>query len=1088
MSCKMMKVMVLLSVILFVAAVCIDAQVTSADIVGTVFDATGATVPNAQVTVENVDTHVTRTAASNEAGDYVFSALLVGHYTVHVTAASFKAFTMGNITLAPGDRMRVDAHMEVGEVTQTVEVQAQSTALQTDSSAVQQLVDERAVQDLPLNARNFIAFAQNAPGANEGGPNTMNSGTRPDDRRASSSFAVSSMDTRWNSYLLDGIDNFDRIIGTIVVKPSIDAIGEFQVKTGLYPAELGRAVGGVFNMVTKSGSDSYHGSLYDYFRNDKMDAQSFEFTANAPKAEYRQNMFGGSVGGPIKKGKTFFFLDNENARIVKGIPWISTVPTLAERGGDFSALLPNTVIYDPTTTVPSTTTPGKYTRTPFAGNIIPPNRLDPIAKYYMQLYPTPQSASLSNNFSSAAPQTMNYSTMDVRIDHHFSQNDTLFGKYAFNDDTTLTPGPLPPVSVAGLTNIYPGGGGTNAAYPGPALQRAQGGVGDYVHIFSPTFLLDVRAGYTRYSTRDEIMNYGKNVSAAFGIPGANYNEQSAGLTAVNPTGFESLGDAIYIPYYYIDNTYQLGGSVSWTKGAHAIKFGMQVIDRRNFIYQSPWPRGLWNIDSTATNNAQGVGGNTIASWLLGMPTSTQFQEQLYWPGLRTWEPTWYIQDDWRATSWLTFNIGLRYDIYTPYTEAHGQFSNLNMSTLKIAIPGVNGASSTADVNTFYGDIGPRIGFAATLGHGTVLRGGYGIVYQPTNSNTSAFLRNPPFLAAYGFTNSTTNPVATLGQGFPAAVPVDPNNPTGALNVTANDFRPTAAQQINLTLQKQIYGSVLSVGYVATLARHDGFSITNIDQPLPGPGTIQTRRPYYSQLPLVTQINYVCSDYTANYHSLQATFEHRYSHGFSLRGNFTWAHGLGTVWASQLVTTDYRLEYSNLQYDVRRRATMAADYELPFGKNMKGIEKQLIAGWQMNAMLVLSDGMPFSILDPSDVANIGSSYNRPNQLPGVSAKLSNWTVNHFFNTSAFQIEPQYTVGDIPPFSVYGPPERHLDYSLFKNFPIKESIRMQFRAEFYNITNTPTFANPGGTVGTSAFGVVSGIIGTPRQVQLALKVLF
>jgi hypothetical protein len=1063
------------------------AQLTSADIVGRVTDSSGAVIAGAKVTAQNVDTHAARAVATNTSGEFVFTLLPIGNYTVEVKADGFKTFTEPGLRLASGDRQRVDAQMVVGQIAQTLEVNSQAAVLQTDSSTVGNTVTEKAVQDLPLNGRNYINLAQLAPGANAGSSTAFTSGTRPDDRRPNQTISVGAQGSQVNNFMVDGMDNNDREIGTVIVRPSVDALAEVSVQTNLYTAEVGRAAGGVVNLITKSGTNAVHGTLYEYFRNDDMDAAPFRFVASQPKAEYRLNQYGGSAGGPIKKDETFFFFDYEEVSLRQGQPATVTVPTAAEKAGDFSALLPKTVIYDPATL---TTTGGVSTRAPFSQNIIPTSRINPIAADFMQLYQAPQTSGLTSNFASAYPKIQDSGTFDTKIDHRFNEKDYMFGRYSYNDTSTFIPGDQGIV----VPGIY--SGGSAISYPGASRERAQGLQLNEVHVFRPNLLLELKGGWVRWANHVAPINDGKNIASQFGIPGANHDAASTGLTNVTVSGYDGLGDSQWVPLITIDNTFQYQGSLTWTLGAHTLKFGAGLIRRQFLEYQSQNPKGLWSFGTAPTSSTLSVGGNGLSSFLLGIPTAASLNQALNWPGFRTWEPSAYAQDDWRVNSHLTLNLGLRYEIFTPFTEAHNEISNLDLSTMTVRTAGQNGFSSTAGVKTYYTNFSPRFGFAATFKRNLVVRGGFGLTYIPGQYMSQANFANPPWIATWSpiiTANVPVNQTYNISSGFPAPVAQDPatlNTTVGGATLMATEFnlKPTYVQQFNLTVQKQLAGSVFGVGYVGSLTRHNALFPSNIDQPLPNVPSVnvQLTRPYYSQLPGVSTISYITDSGTINYHSMQATFEHRYAHGFSLNANYTLAHALQSGGQGQLIN-NWNLEYGNSPLDVRHRVTVAANYELPFGKASTGAMKQLIHGWQLNTIYYWQTGLPYSVTDLSAQTNLGIT-ERPNRI--ASGQLANPTLNKWFDTSAFMVQPLGQIGNSGPYILYGPHLWSLNASMFKNFQIRESMQLQFRTEAYNLTNSPSFGNPNAQLGNASFGVISSMNGgyNPRQLQLALKLLF
>ncbi|HEY1947756.1 MAG TPA: TonB-dependent receptor [Bryobacteraceae bacterium] len=1043
-----------------------SAQATTGDILGTVTDGSGASVAGAKVVIENLGTHETRSAQTGAAGEFVFTLLSTGHYSVNVDATGFKHFSVGDLTLGSGDRARVTALMQIGQQSQTVEVTAQPPALQADSSTLSDTLAEKSVQDLPVNGRNVTRLVQLTAGANEGLPGGLGSGTRPDDRRQTSSVSVNGQSDAMNNNIIDGMDNNERIIGTIGVKPSIDGISEVRVQTNEYTAESGRTAGGVINVITKSGTNQYHGSAYEFFRNDVLDSRSFFSTIGA-KPEYRQNQFGGSMGGPIKKNKTFFFADFEEFRAVQGVTTITTVPTAAEHTGNFSAI------------TSQLTNPNGV---PLAGNIIPTSQISPIAANYMSLYPLPNQnlTGTANNYEGTFGRTQFSHTADGRLDHHFNDNNLFFARYTINDVATFTPPVFPAVN-----GVQPGG----VSYDGPSQEWAQNAQMDYVHIFNAKALLELKAGYTRVNIASNPINpLGQNLSAKFGLTGVNVSEPTSQLAPFYVSGFATLGDTPYLPLIYVDNTFQYNGTFSYTAGAHSIKVGAALIRRQAEAFSSSAPVGRFTFQSAPT-------GNAVASLLFGIPFSTQRVLELTAPYYQTWEPSVYIQDDWRATRWLTVNLGARYDVFTPFTERHSGLSNFDPTTGQIIVAGQNGVSATAGVKTDYSNLAPRVGFAATMGQGFVLRGGYGITYFPGNITSAAYLNNPPFTYAYG-------PVSNrpLSAGLPVITTPSITNPIGSLYAEDKNFRTSYLHQFNLNLQKQLGANVLSVAYVGELGRHLAQLIPNIDlpqaSPLPNPAS---REPFAAVAPNVSLIGYLQSQGTSSYNALQVSFQRRFTKGLTVNSNYTWAHGIDDAstfsngYAAGVYLNPYTIgtyDRGNSDLDIRHRFVASVNYELPFGKSLQGPMKQLFHGWQINSIAVWQTGLPFTITDSNPQANLGPSVSsdRPNVV--ASSSVSNQNLAHWFNTSAYAPQTFGTLGDVGRNTLYGPPQRRIDLSLFKNFQIREFGTLQFRAESYNLTNTPSFANPNSTLGNPAFGTISSInaASNPRQIQFALKLQF
>jgi hypothetical protein len=1056
------------------------AQVATADVLGTVRDASGSAVPETSVTVTNIGTNAKSSTITDTSGNFTVSLLPPGHYSVRMEHVGFKAWTTTDFELVIGDRRRLDVQLTIGDVSQAVEVVAQTAALQTDSSVVGAVVSSKAVQDLPLNGRNFIALAQTVAGANEGPPNSEASGLRPDDRRQSTQVSVNGQGSQVNSQMIDGIDNNERFIGNIGVRPSMDGVEEFRVQTNLYTAEVGRTAGAVINLVTKSGTNAFHGSLFEFLRNDKVDAN--DYFANAARRalpKYRQNQFGGSLGGSIVKDKTFFFVDYEALRYIQGLVYTSQVPTTAERTGDFTGL---PTIFDPTTAP----------RQPFPDNKIPSGLFNPIAVKYLATFPAPTSPGLANNFITTSEQTYRMQTGDARIDHRFNDSNQFFGRFTANNLFTYFPGSLPVVN-----GIYNAGNASLSS--GPFAGVNDGIQLHYIHTFRPNLLGELKASYLRFNNDQEPMNTG-TPPATLGIRGAG---NSVTLTQIVLSPYATLGDASFVPTHRVANNYNYAATVTWVRGPHTFKWGAGIVFRQEADFRPP-TGGSYSFSNLATNNPSVAGGtnagDAIAAFLLGYPTAGGTRSYNLATIMQSYkEPHAFVQDDWRATRWLTLNLGLRYDIYSLPTERHNQMVNFNLNTLQYVYANDNGINSHAGVNTNYGDIGPRFGFAATLGRNLVVRGGYGISYFPGNTGTQ-------YLGA-GQRTALTSPSVTptvvsnlppnlfLADGFPQVVPQPPYAPLNGVAGTNWNFPDSATQQFNLTVEKAISSYIFTASYVGLLGRHlaiQSFPLNNAD---PGAGAIQQRRPYYSQLPAVQAINIFMAIGVSSYNGLQLNLTRRLSQGLTLNTNYTYAKCLTDVIQigqgnpSFLELPDIRHnDYGRCDNDIRQRWAMTASYTLPFGKSLNGVSKALASNWQVNALAAYQTGLPFSVYNNSALSNTGAANDRPNLVgdpKGITSSVAQW-----FNTAAFLAQPAFTIGSAGRNILTGPPARRMDLSVFKMFDFSERFRLQFRAEGFNVTNTPNFALPNAAINTPGFGSISRLqyLATPRQVQFALKLLF
>jgi hypothetical protein len=1046
------------------------AQVTTADIVGRVTDPSGGVLPGASVTIENLGTHDSRTATANASGDFVFNLLPIGAYTVKIELQGFGTHS-SRVTLSAGDRARVDARLQVGTVAESITVAAEAPLVQTDSSTVSTLINIKNVSDLPVNGRNFVRLVQAIPGANEGLANSLASGTRPDDRRQTSAISVNGAADNQNNQLIDGMDNNERAIGTIVVKPSIDAIAELKVQTSNYSAEVGRTAGGVVNIITKSGTNNFRGSLFEFFRNDRFDTKDFFSTT---KPELKQNQFGGSLGGPLRTDRTFFFADVEGFRQQQGIVNLITLPTARMRGGDFSEL--SVPIYDPST------------RTPFSGNQIPGGRLNPIAQRYLALLPPNTTTGLANNYSSQTLRTQNSGTMDIRVDHRFNAGNQMFVRYSYNNVGTFTPSACPPTG----DGINPGCSG-GPGFPGPNNTKAHNAQVNYVRVFSPSLISEIKGGYMRSDIESLPLNYGSNLSNTFGVPGVNFDAVTSGLALMTLTGYSNLGDSTFVPLIQIDNVWQANASLTKTRGSHNIKLGAIYIAREFTVFQSASPVGNFTFNTQLTDNGAGAGGNTIASFLLGDPSTVARSHSLIYPHYHTNEPGVFAQDDWRATSWLTVNLGLRYDIFTPFTEEANQMSNFDPATGKIIVAGQPGVSASAGVKTDYTDVAPRAGFAATLPHQVVFRGGYGLAYFPGNQQSGAFMKNAPFVASYGpvISNGTTGgqpPSVFLSSGLPTPVPTDPVNPSGAVIAVDQNFTSTRVRQVNLTMEKEFAGNVVAAAYIGSVgdrvAQAAGANGPDINLAPVGPGAVQPRRAFASVAPGITGITFLESAFNSYYNAMQLVFQRRYRGGFSVNSNYTLAHN---QWTGAAPWDISRIERYDADNDIRHRFAVTANYELPFGRSLTGAIGQLLANWQVNALAAWQSGLPVNITNATARTNTGGA-DRPNLIGDPS--ISNPTYTQWFNTAAFQAQPVNTIGAavVGRNAVRGPNQRRLDLSLFKDLKLTAAARLQLRIEAYNVLNAVNFANPNGVLGNAAFGTISSTVGTPRQMQFAAKVLF
>ena len=1094
-------------------AIAAQAQTTTADILGTVTDATGAIVPGANVKLTDQATQAVRTLQANAAGEFDFVLLQPGRYTVVISAPGFSDSRIPDINVNGGDHARADAKLQVGEANQVVEVTGQSPLLQADSVNVVSTITTAAVENLPTAQRNLTELVILTPGANEAATvDGLNSGARPDDRRLTSSFSINGEDSELNNNQIDGTDNNERIIGTIGVKPPLDAIEEVTVQTNDYTPETGRSAGGVVSVLTKRGSNTLHGSAYEFIQNSSLNAKNV-LVITGPTPELRQNDFGGSVGGPIFKDKTFFFAAAEGFRLVSGAqtPATTQVPTLAQEQNPAAV-----VAADP------------YT----AG--LP---INPISANLLKLYPAPNAGgagAISNNYVYEPKQTNFAYTIDARVDHQFNPSNLFFARYTSNHVNAVVPTNLPNEVVNGVS-INPGNG--QYGYGGPATDLAYNGQLNYTHTFTPNLLVDLRAAYTRIDNQSNSPNSGTNAGTAVGFPGnIDYSAASSGLPLVSVGGgFAPLGDSNFVPIADLTNTYQYSGVVSYNRGRHNMRFGAESIRRQARNQQSSNVVGNVNFglaqDGTGTVNGAGVAltaaqaaNNSLATFLVGAFTGEGRNIDLYTPNYRTWEPGFFAQDTWRATPNLTLVYGARYDFYTPFQEADGRISNYDPTNHVLLVPqkgynflqaqganltGVQPSTPTAGIKTTYTNIAPRVGFAATVHPQTVVRGGFGMAYFPGNYTSNASLKNAPFNAVYSpSVNGTScqstlantivanydaaNPTAqqsllpacqtalgqttALSQGIPIPPPQALTSPNLSLgdNVALN-FRSSYVIQYNMLVEQQVGKNVFTIGYVGQLGRHLPATINDINVPSPYLATINnplTVRPTATILPGLGEVGDYYSIGSSSYNSLQVAFQRRLSKGLTITSNYTWAHAIDDVtdlslegqegWGNLDPFNIAKFETASSDLDLRNRFVFAGNYALPFLSGSKGIEREALYGWQTNAIWIWNSGSPFSITDNytglgnSIYSGIGGGPTRPLQVG--NPHLNGHQINQWFNPLAFEVPLPGQFGDTARNSLTGPTFEHFDFSLFKDFKIYERYTLQFRAEAFNLTNTAGYFVP------------------------------
>lgn len=1096
---------------LFLACSRCPAQVASAELSGTVLDASGAVIPGAKISANHVATNTTHATVSGKSGEYVLPALPPGDYTVTVDAPGFRTLVHSGVSLQISQQAKLNLTLEIGQASETVEVTGTPPLLQAQSSSLGTVVNEKLVNQLPLNGRNFVQLATLSPGVNGVGfsaSGTIMGGTRPDDRRPASNIFSNGNREGDNNFLYDGIDNNERLTLSIVLRPAVEAVREFKIQTNLYSADVGRNSGAVVDVITKSGTNELHGSLFEYLRNSAVDARSYFNKRGTAFPAFRLNQFGGSLGGPVVlpkiyngKNRTFFFMDYEGYRSSTQVFVLGNVPTVRERQGDFSETAP---IYDPLTTRANPSGTGLI-RDQFAGNQIPVNRRDPIAMKMINAYPLPTGPGRFNNYSSNRVQTQSWNQGDIRIDHQITPKDMIFGRYAIQNTQTTAPNTYPATTIAGLDK--PVNLSDEASFAGTSYQPAQHFVASYLRIVSPTVVNDFRVGFNRYRMDYAPSDYapGAALGNKLGVPNSNVTPREQNLPIFSPSGYLGIGQTRSLPIYRRENTFEELDNLTWTRGSHTLKLGIDFRRRQLTIYQTNLGNGRFNFSPGLTDSRSpaGKGGDSLASFMLGYATLAGHDYNFAFPGIRLNELGTYVADDWRITKKLTVNYGLRWDYFSPPSESQNRWSNFNIQTGKMEIAGRDGVGLTADVKPYWKNFGPRFGFAYQAFPHTVLRGGFGIFYNTSGSEagTMRMARNIPFGLSLQTTPGDITPGPIVSQGFAPLPEVDfslADHPSGVQTAVDPNFRPSYAEQFNLVGEHEIvpWEMVLKVAGVGNLGRRL-YSPYDANQPIPGPTAVNTRRPLYAINPNVSTVNYFATGGISQYYALQVTADKRFNHGVSVLLGYTWSHALdnvplefggGALGPAPQDPRNMAAEFSNSPIDMRHRLTLSYLWALPFGKGKMfldhgGLANMVVGGWQMNGILTTQSGLWFSpVLQTSTTNGTGS---RPDRIGTISYPK---TLTKWFDPSAFGSPAPYTYGNAGRDSLVGPGRTNWDTSIFKTFPVHDQAFFELRVEAFNVLNHPQFGYPNASIGNAQAGQITSIVGNPRNLQASLRFQF
>jgi len=1193
------------------------AQVDMGSISGIVRDPSGAAIPNAKMVLTNEGTNITIATTTGSEGQYTFSPVKAGRYSLSASATGFRTVKQNNVTLDVQQKLEVDISLTIGQATETVVVDAAPPLLQTLDASVGQVVEEKAINDLPLNGRNFTFLAQLSAGVTQGQQDTRGLG-------GSGSFAANGLRPAQNNYLLDGIDNNTNLVdflnGTAYsAKPPVDAIQEFKVETNNYSAESGRSAAAVLNATLKSGTNAFHGAAWEFLRNDKFDAANY-FEHGLKKGEFRQNQFGATFGGPIRRNKTFFFMDYEGTRIRQANPYTSTVPTALERSSGYTNLSellsqgPDSTsctqnpsqsgcvgdvlgreftlgqVFDPSTTravlcgvtdpVSSITIPCNgnppntslgFVREPFAGNMLPAGRLDPNAIKLLNLFPAPNAPGLFTNYLSNPAINNNTDQFDVRVDHNFSSKDSAFGRLSYVRNPDIIPGPFGGMADGG------------AFYAGIQNTRSWNSALSETHAFSSTFVNEFRLGYNHLSVSRVQPNANtEGIPAQFGIQGVPQGNSNGGLGSIYLGSLNSLGSSQYLPSIELSTTSQITDNVTKTLGRQTLKAGFQFQRLGFSILQPIAARGTWAFSGLYTEVPTTQGGNTNYAQMLLTPipgtvpgaadyvggadsvsasniANTSMQHRYY---------AGYFQDDLRVNSKLTLNLGLRYEYFGQLIENYGNQSNFIPNFVKGASgpseflltqrrcntplsPDFNAKAITDGIQVVCSsqpglgvsqkmNFSPRFGFAYQLAPKLVVRGGYGLFYGGFENSVIETYVDFPFQYTLGQSYQVPNAPVTFGNGSIGTLETGTTGlaltpgavEPGGVSFTGEDYhvKTPYTQGYNFTVQYELsHNDTVQVGYVGNTVHHMG-TYVNPNTPreiLPPTGLSALS---YSPYPdFSSYMVYSTFSGSSHYNSLQANYERRVGHGLSVLGNFTWASCMNDavdVLNPTALGPSYRApflphfgihgDFGRCDFDINKVVHFSGMYELPFGNGRhflggsSGVLNALVGGWDMNWILTLQDGQPGTV--PCAISTTSGFGCYALKVPGVDLYAGKHNVDQWMNPAAFATPPVATsIGQTDysplgggPAQFRGPGFHRMDFSLFKQFQLSERFRMEFRSEFFNLTNHPNFSNPGFSINgvpaapgslnynsPTQFGTINSTRdgqNDQREIQFALKLYF
>ena len=1082
------------------------AQIDTGAIVGTVRDPSGAAVPKATITVTNTATGVAVTTQTNSAGEYQVTALIPGTYSVKVSASGFASQENSGVEIHVQSRPSIDFSLKVGEVSTTVDVGAVTPLLQTEAADVGAVVQQQQIVDLPLNGRRYADLALLEAGIQKNLTNTNN--TAPDRFSSNGNLELQ------NYFSLDGVDNNSGSTnlqeGSVqAVQPPPDALQEFRVQTRTYSAEFGTSAGAVINASVKSGSNQFHGDLWEFLRNSDLDANTyFNNAGRIPRGHFSQNQYGATIGGPVIRNKTFFFGDFQEFTSRKATSVLSVVPTPLMKTGNFTELkaaLPNPSVAAQSGCI--------------SGNIIKASCIDPVGQKLLGVYPDPNipgsvaSEGQPGSWTGGPNYQFQYSlpndtyTWDTRIDHNLNDRNRIFGRYSDyhvdRQDPPWTGNPL-----AGNGNFA-----TQYRIRGRSVALA------WTDSISPSMLNELRGGFNRdFAHSDPIgLTLGQSAASQFGLTGIPAGPYDAGLPPINITGLQRLGTAPWRPQVQISQVWQLLDTLSWLKGNHSFKFGYEHRHSSDNFLDIQSLQGQMSASGIYTGNI-GLG---VPDFLLGDISTAQFTTPTVVHNYQ-YAHNFFVQDTWRVRPNLTVNYGLRYELFSPILNHQNAMANFSPANGGMLITAQDGDwYQRALVHPDKNDFAPRIGFSYHPWDRVVLRGGYGTFYQHVVriGSESILALNPPFVIDGNLTQNpgSTTPVFLLKNGFPSnqfsadltriqSRAQDPNERSGYVHQVSfgPEFEVTKSMVLDLTYVGN-FGRKMNRLRNANQGQITGYDSSG--QPIvvfPYPNLNNNAIGQHAFLELAT------NDGSTNYDALLVSLRQRFTHGVTFGLNYTWSHNISdfvdnlTGGSTPAYAYNYSLERSNSPFDVTHRFVGYGTWAIPVGKggavlNNDKLVSRLVGGWQLNTIVTLETGTPFTVT-ATDQSRTGPSHaNRANCIgdpfAGATSDASRFVgtgaPGFYINPAAFAVPAVGTFGSCAPRSFHGPGLENMDFSVFKNFTITERARVEFRSEFFNAFNHANFQNPSAAYNPASlgsFGRSFSTITDPREIQFALKLYF